>query len=312
MKLNVGTAFFLYASRSAFHAFSPVTIRAVRHREAATTVWASDFSDFHSLLQESSEVDYVPPPSSRRIALSSDGARKTVFTSAVVGSSPVAEEEALEEFEDVDPYAENIVKAQTYQEQPQTPEPLSMKEKLVNMDIQDLFLTIFIPAVALVGAGRWGYDKVSGIISSRLEDTLEAFARDMIYHDGKPKKMELCVTNFSKQLMLLGPRKTDAMLKSYLGSYAKTIAITPQSIVSISYAFSIFGVSEHQAASVMVSTCRQLGQERLNALGKIFFLGSRILKSPEAVAALSPIKALIVATYESAEVGEEMMDSQQQ
>jgi hypothetical protein len=65
----------------------------------------------------------------------------------------------------------------------------------------------------------------------------------------------------------------------------------------MSYVFQIFGLSEEKAASTLVSLCKQMGQEKISTAGKLYFFGSRILKSKEGKSALHPVKEMIMATF---------------
>jgi hypothetical protein len=81
---------------------------------------------------------------------------------------------------------------------------------------------------------------------------------------------------------------------------------------SLSYAFSLFKLTEERAAQVLVSLCKQMGTDKISSAGKLLFFGSRILKSPEGKAALTPIKDLIKSTYRDATVAESLIETSQQ
>jgi rubredoxin len=81
---------------------------------------------------------------------------------------------------------------------------------------------------------------------------------------------------------------------------------------SLSYVFSLFKVSEEKAAQILVSLCKDMGEEKISSAGKLLFFGSRILKSPEGKAALVPIREMIKATYREASVAETMVETSQQ
>jgi len=110
---------------------------------------------------------------------------------------------------------------------------------------------------------------------------------------------------------LLGPKKKDIMMKRYLELYAKRKIVSPQSISSLSYAFTIFKLSEEKAAQTLVSLCKKLGPEKISSSGKLLFFGSRILKSPEGKAALEPIKDMIKDTYRDEETADAFVDASQ-
>lgn len=113
-------------------------------------------------------------------------------------------------------------------------------------------------------------------------------------------------------MVWLGPNKTPVMLKRYLQLYSKKKTVSPQSISSLSYVFSLFKLSEEKAAQILVSLCQEMGTEKLSSAGKLLFFGSRILKSNEGKAALNPIRDMIKSSYREVEVAEEMVETSQQ
>lgn len=80
---------------------------------------------------------------------------------------------------------------------------------------------------------------------------------------------------------------------------------------SLSYVFTLFNLSELQAANTLVSLCREMGTDKIASSGKLLFFGSRILKSPEGKAALEPIKVMIKSTYRDEEVAETLVETSQ-
>lgn len=76
--------------------------------------------------------------------------------------------------------------------------------------------------------------------------------------------------------------------------------------------FSLFKLSEEKTAQILVSLCRDMGDDKISSAGKILFFGSRILKSAEGKAALLPIKEMIKATYREATIAETMVETSQQ
>jgi hypothetical protein len=81
---------------------------------------------------------------------------------------------------------------------------------------------------------------------------------------------------------------------------------------SLSYVFSLFKLSEEEAAEILVSLCEDMGGQKISSAGKLLFFGSRILKSPEGKAALEPIKNMIKATYSGVEGAETLVETSQQ
>lgn len=298
-------AFVLLSLASWSDSFAPM--RMAPHR--ARVVVRQQFNEFDEYLQETGTTSFSPVQSRRRITLANkQGSRVTVLAS----SFPAPTTQALEEQLGDDPFAEEsqaLSKIQQFEEQRQ--QPISIESKLKSMDLQDIIITLIVPGIALFAAGRWGYNRVAGRVTESTDATLDAFAKEMLYHDGDFKEMELCVKDYNKKLLWLPTRK-DAMLKTYLEAYAKKKTISPQAIASISYAFTLFQLSEAKAAETLVALCKRMGTEKISSAGKLLFLGSRILKSPEGKNALTPIKDLIKSTYRDAQVAETLVETSQQ
>lgn len=321
MKLRVTCLSSLLVSTSAF---SVPQAFVSRSRGFGTTRLAGaaggeDLHEFDYLLKETGAASstHTASHSRRRIVLPRDAnsQRSTVLASTFAAPSAVTEqgEEVSTTDAAEDPYADaldsQLGKIHQYQEKQQAP---TLQSKLKQMDLQDIIITLFVPGIALFAAGRWGYNRIAGRVSESADETLDAFAREMLYHDGDFKEMELCIADYNRKLVWMGPTRRDSMLKRYLEAYAKKKTISPQAIASLSYAFTVFKLSEEKAAQLLVSLCKQMGTDKISSSGKLLFLGSRILKSPEGVAALQPIKDMIKSTYRDAEVADTLVETSQQ
>jgi hypothetical protein len=212
-----------------------------------------------------------------------------------------------------DPYANALEagmgKIEQFQEQKQRN---TLEAKIKSMDLQDIIITFIIPGIAVFAASRWVFNKVGGKVAANADEILDNFAREMIVYDGDFTEMELCVKDYKNKLVWMGPARNDAMLKRYLENYAKKKTVSPQAIASLSYVFTVFQLSEEKAAQILVSLCKQMGTDKISSAGKLLFLGSRILKSPPGVKALTPIKELIMSTYRDATVAETLVETSQQ
>ena len=82
---------------------------------------------------------------------------------------------------------------------------------------------------------------------------------------------------------------------------------------SLSYAFSLFKLSEEKAASMMAETCREM-PERTASNQKLLFFGNYILKSPGAKSKLQPIRDMLTESYRDdvGVSGEEILEKSQQ
>mmetsp|Transcript_118814 Transcript_118814/g.177593 ORF Transcript_118814/g.177593 Transcript_118814/m.177593 type:complete len:449 (+) Transcript_118814:129-1475(+) len=268
------------------------------------------FNEFEYLLQETSDSQVQQTGHSRRrIMLNNE--RATVLASTTFAAP--GEQEYVDE---ADPYADIGLEQANPQVLKLQEENQSFSQrfenKLKTMDFQDIVSTLIIPSIIAFAGIRWGYNRVSERVTDKADDLLDAFASEMIYHDGDFEEMKMCHSDYTKKLLWLGPTRTQTMLKKYLELYAKKRTVSPQAISSLSYVFSLFKLSEEKAAQILVSLCRDMGDGKVASAGKLLFFGSRILKSPEGKAALVPIKEMIKATYREAKVAETMVDTSQQ
>lgn len=186
------------------------------------------------------------------------------------------------------------------------------KNELNGMDIQDIISTLIVPSIFAGAAMKWGYGRISTWIAKKVDITLDLFASEMMYHDGDFEEMKLCSKDYGKKLVWLGPHKKSIMLKRYLQLYAKKKTVSPQSISSLSYVFSLYNLSEAKAAELLISLCKEMGDNKLSSAGKLLFFGSRIFKDPEAKVALNPIRDMIKESYRGVEIADMMVETSQQ
>lgn len=208
-------------------AFQPVNIPKATTRISART----NLHEFDYLLGESLDLQQVKQNvlSRRRIHLNDD--RATVLTSTTF-AQPGTEEDTLLD-EESDPFAEiGLEQASPQLEKVQKDQSFSQRveTKLKTMDLSDIVATLVIPSIAVFAGGRWVYNRAANRVGKSFDDLLDSFASEMVYHDGDFEEMKLCQTDYSKKLVVLGPRKTQAMLKRYLQLYAKKKTVSPQSI----------------------------------------------------------------------------------
>lgn len=227
-------------------------------------------------------------------------------------------EEAIGGGETNDPRIAEIIRKEQEQtamkSQPVSRPPLSVRtlNYLKGKDFGEIFFTVLVPVIGGAYFLNKAYENVSGRVEGKAEDTLDDYANEMIYHDGDFEEMKMAHDDYSKRLMFMGPKKSDAMIKRYLEFYAKKKTVSPQSISSLSYAFSIYKFTEERAADILSELCLSM-PEKIASAGKLYFFGTRILKSPEAKAKLQPIFQLLASQYMDDGVisGEEIVEKSQ-
>ncbi|CAB9501733.1 expressed unknown protein [Seminavis robusta] len=284
----------------------------------------SKMGEFEYLLQETADPSVVAKAQAntsgrRNFQLQvGDHQQKVILASSTAAmATEDAESAVLEEGEAAsadayDPYAEVDYQQQLGKIQSLEQAPPSLEDRFKSMDLQDIITTLILPAIISFAGLRWGFNKVSGRVAEKADTLLDQFASEMVFHDGDMEELRMCHADYSRQLMWLGPRKGDAMIKRFLEAYAKKKTVSPQAIGTLSYVFTLFKLSEVKAADTLVSLCREMGADKVSSAGKILFFGSRILKTPEGKQELEPIKDIIKGTYRDEAVAETLVETSQQ
>jgi hypothetical protein len=333
-------------SLSLVDGFTAPLFAATRTR-AQSPLLASNLHEFDFILQEGGEGDRLiknalETTTRQRVILpgSPDDSRAIQMTSSFAQSDIGTEQQEQEEEmlgDDEYDYTEQLNKIQQFDDQQQS-RGFNLNEFIKNADIGDIVVTLAVPTIIAFVGIRFVSGKVYNYLEDKADTTLDSFASEMMYHDGDFEEMKMCKEDYSRRLSWLGPKKRNAMLKRYLEVYAKKKTVSPQSIrwvlygrykkkslllfckltvthvfifSSLSYVFTLFNLSEEEAADVLVSLCRDMGTEKMSSAGKLLFFGSRILKSPEGKASLAPIKTLIKSTYRDEEVAESLVETSQ-
>jgi len=246
-------------------------------------------------------------------APSADGMTVETVESTTEGESAASASEATTATTttEYDPYA--AAQMDTLQQKIQTVEAkkAGKLDFVKDMSMTDITIAFIIPSIALFAGARWGFNRFAEKFNDSSDEILDNYASEMIYHDGDFEEMKMCTKDYQKKLVFLGPSKKEIMLKRYLELYAKKKIVSPQSISSLSYVFTLYKLSEEKAAEILVSLCKKLGGERISSSGKLLFFGSHILKSPEGKAALDPIKDMIKDTYKDEETADAFVEASQ-
>lgn len=241
MRILLKLATFLAILSNDAKAFQPA-FRSMTRRSVLSNLKSSrpDLHEFDHIFDEGAILDAGTSSSGVQIKLPlRPGERAVVLSSstavAAPGSAELESTEASEEQQEFDPYSELTMQEQDtlkrYELQGQDATfSQKFENRLKQMDFQDVISTLILPAIFAGFAVKWGIQRVAARVSGKTNDTLDRFATEMIYHDGDFEEMKLCFQDYGKKLAFLGPKKTSAMLKSYLELYSKKKTVSPQSI----------------------------------------------------------------------------------
>jgi len=183
-----------------------------------------------------------------------------------------------------------------------------LKEMIADKDYNAVITSYFVPLFA-VGVGVvWGSRQLMGKYNEKMESVLDSYAEEMVYHDGDFEEMKMCFEDYKKRLASLGPKKKDRMIQRYLEVFSKKKPVSPQAISSLSHVFSMYSLTEEQAAKILVKVAQNL-TDKLASAGKLLFFGEHILKSPQGLQALQPIRTMLAANYKAA--GDKIVENSQ-
>lgn len=174
-----------------------------------------------------------------------------------------------------------------------------LKEMIADKNYNSMITTLAIPAALLSVGAVWLARRGAESFSTKMEESLERYANEMVYHDGDFDEMNMCHSEFKTKLSPLGLKRDDKMIKKYLEVFAKKKPVSPQAISSLSRVFTMHKLTEHQAANILAEVSISLN-DKLATAGKLLFFGEHILKSPEGLEALQPIRAMLASNYRAA------------
>ncbi len=232
--MRISALFLLAGLWDSSAAFQPM--RFATQRSVAMKAARPDLSEYDFILGEANSdlsQQQTVVHSRRKVQLPSDGTpneRVTVLASSTFAAPGVDLEG--EEIDEVDPYADILEESSTLSryEQPDQSITEKAKSKLEGMDWQDIISTLIVPGIFGFAALKWGAQKVYAKGQLKAEEALDAFATEMVYHDGDFEEMKLCLKSYNSKMVWLGPNKTPVMLKRYLQLYSKKKTVSPQSI----------------------------------------------------------------------------------
>ena len=238
MRIAVLTSSVLLGLLNGVTAFQPT--RFGTHRTVAMRSTRPDLHEFDFILGEenlqspASLQQQTTIRSRRKVQLPGDGTpneKVTVLASSTF-AAPGLEDELSEIEEEADPYADILEESSTLSryEQPDQSFGERAESRLKQMDWQDIITTLIVPSIFAFAGLRWGAKKASVKVQAKAEASLDAFASEMVYHDGDFDEMKLCLKAYTKKMVWLGPNKTPVMLKRYLQLYSKKKTVSPQSI----------------------------------------------------------------------------------
>ena len=209
-----------------------------RRPVSSCTLKAANLHEFDYLLQEGGDnvvQNAVQKTTRRRVVMpgSPDDTRAIQMTSSATFEpssdefDSTLEQEVEEDDEYADIYSEQLNKIKEYD---QEKTGFNLNQFLKESDFGDIVVTLAIPGIIAFVAIRFASGKVYTALEGRADKTLDSFASEMIYHDGDFEEMRMCKDDYSRRLVWLGPKRSDAMLKRYLQTFAKKKTVSPQSI----------------------------------------------------------------------------------
>uniref|UniRef100_A0A7S1BUB6 Rubredoxin-like domain-containing protein n=1 Tax=Corethron hystrix TaxID=216773 RepID=A0A7S1BUB6_9STRA len=127
----------------------------------------------------------------------------------------------------------------------------------------------------------------------KQNEAIRDFAVEMAYHDGNERELVLCLKEYKKKL----PRgRRNDMIDNYLAEYFKVKTVSLNTITNLASVFTLLKLDEVSAAKRLVAA-GELLKSKPSSRSKCLFFGDRILKSPEALDALKPLRDMLASNY---------------
>jgi len=181
---------------------------------------------------------------------------------------------------------------QQYQQEQES--QVIQQQEQAPIDPRAVMLKVVAPAIAGAAAVTGGSYLGLNYLKTRRSNIIATFASEMVYHSSSPEEMRLCLKDAKSKLL----RNKKEIYGSYLELFVKKKVVTLASIESLSYALTLFGLSELKAGSLLVEVAKGLRKAPASR-GKLLFFGSCILKSPEGQSSLQPIRDMLASNYRS-------------
>lgn len=180
----------------------------------------------------------------------------------------------------------------------------SFRELVDKKEYNTILLTYMVPLVIAATGVMYGVRALTSRYDTRVTGLYDAYAKEMVYHDGDFEEMQMCHNDYRRRLSvwttpLFGRSLKSKMISKFLEMYVKKKPVSPQSISSLSYVLTMYKFSEEAAASLLCRVAQSSLKEKLASAGKLLFFGERILKSAGGQKALQPIRDMLISSYRS-------------
>ncbi|GMH78605.1 hypothetical protein TrST_g14229 [Triparma strigata] len=162
------------------------------------------------------------------------------------------------------------------------------------IDPRSIMLKVVAPAIAGTAAVVGGSYAGLNALKTRRSNIIATFASEMVYHSSSPEEMRLCLKESSKKIIT----NKQELYTSYLELFVKKKVVTIASIQALSYALSLFNLSERKAGELLVNVAKGMRKQPASR-GKLLFFGGCILKSEEGKSSLQPIRDMLASNYRS-------------
>jgi len=209
MRISAFTSLVLLGLFNGSDAFQPM--RFATRRSCASVAMRSSRPDLHEFdfilgegnSQTADSSQHTIIRSRRKVQLPGDGTpneRVTVLASSTFAAPGMEDEVEADPYADILEESSNLAR---YEEQ-----DLSFGERAENrlkeMDWQDIISTLIVPGIFAAAGLRWGAMKAANKVQVKTDATLDAFAKEMVYHDGDFEEMKLCLKTYSKKIGVVG------------------------------------------------------------------------------------------------------------
>eukprot|EP00518_Triparma_eleuthera_P003828 CAMPEP_0182458268 /NCGR_PEP_ID=MMETSP1319-20130603/3651_1 /TAXON_ID=172717 /ORGANISM="Bolidomonas pacifica, Strain RCC208" /LENGTH=296 /DNA_ID=CAMNT_0024656923 /DNA_START=117 /DNA_END=1003 /DNA_ORIENTATION=- len=174
----------------------------------------------------------------------------------------------------------------------QAPAAQQQQQQMREIDPRGVMLKVVAPAIASSALLTTSTYFLLTSLRTRRLNTIATYASEMVYHSNSQTEMMLCHQATSKRIL----RKKGEMRQAYVELFVKKKAVSVKAVESFSYALTLFKLTESKAADLLCSVAKGMRKAPASR-GKLLFFGERILKSPEGLAGLQPIRDMLASSY---------------
>jgi len=169
-------------------------------------------------------------------------------------------------------------------------------------DFSDVALTILIPTFVAVLAVKKVSEIGFGKLDAKAEELYDQAAKEITFHVGDYENMESSYKSYKKKLWFNGAPSyvNSELLKRLAVTWCTQVSITPRSVSSLAYLFTMMKISDVEAAESLVAACRE-NPKSMAIASKVLFYSEQIFKDKAAKKKTVPLIKNLTKMFDDVE-----------